>query len=105
MTTFLDGPAEGQNLMLKRSPVFLRVVVGQDGVWDALDQLGDSPRPGETIIAYRIDGEPGTCHLNFGGGKGSWYSVAQYKYVQNQPSEAVMRSHSDWRAWCREAVK
>ena len=38
MTTFQDGPAKGMTLMLKRTPVYLRVVCSLGKV-DALDQL------------------------------------------------------------------
>jgi hypothetical protein len=47
MITFLDGPAKGQHLLLKRAPRFLRVTMTipsagpselQVAKWDALDQ-------------------------------------------------------------------
>ena len=63
MTTFIDGPAKGQHLALKRAPRFLRVVVA-DGKWDALDQIEDEPRPGELVYAYEVHGPVGSCHIS-----------------------------------------
>lgn len=105
MTTFVDGPAAGQHLSLKRAPVFLRVVVADGGLsgpkWDALDQLCDTPQRKEVIYAYRIVGQPSMVHINRGrrGGSG-FYQMAQYRLVLEQPSDAVMRSNFEWRAWC-----
>lgn len=51
---FEDGPAEeAPMLLLHRCPLYLRVVRGIDGKWDALDQLDDDPDLGETIYIYR----------------------------------------------------
>lgn len=46
MTTFIDGPAKGQTLMLRRNPVYL-IVTEENGKFDALDQLEDAPKPTE----------------------------------------------------------
>lgn len=101
MTTFEDGPAKGQNLMLRRAPVFLRVVE-RAGVWDALDQLEDTPAPDETIHAYALTAKPGGCHINRGGGRGGFYVVAIYKQVNNPPPSDVMRETDRWAQWCHE---
>ena len=102
MTKFEDGPAKGQTLMLQRAPIFLRVVE-TDGKWDALDQVNDTPKHNEKIFAYLITERPGRCHLYFGGGRGGWYMIARYRVVAEQPTEAVMKSTTDWRAWCESA--
>ena len=101
MTTFLDGPAKGQTLMLRRCPVFLRVVES-GGKWDALDQPSDTPRSGETLYAYSLVGRPGVCyHINCGRkGGGGTYPISEYRLVENQPATAEMASTEDWRAWC-----
>jgi len=57
MTRFLDGPAEGVTLMLRRAPIYLRVV-HRGTEWDALDALDDRPTPDETIYVYVLHGEP-----------------------------------------------
>ncbi|MCC6356935.1 MAG: hypothetical protein IT577_23865 [Verrucomicrobiae bacterium] len=103
MTSFLDGPAKGQHLMLSRAPYFLRVV--RDGEkWDALDQPGDTPRPGEAIFAYRMDGKPGACFMDFsgrgGGRRGAAFTVATYRAVADGPTDAEMRDGARWREWC-----
>ena len=61
MTTFVDGPAKGQRLRLKRAARFLRVTEA-NGEWDALDQLTDHPRTDEKLWAYEITGQPGMMH-------------------------------------------
>jgi hypothetical protein len=99
MTTFLDGPAEGQTLLLKRAPIFLRVVKG-GGKWDALDQPEDQPTPDEEIYAYRIEGEPGVCHVDVRGARGGFYTLAQYRLVPTQPEDRELRNTMSWRRWC-----
>jgi hypothetical protein len=100
MTTFENGPAAGQTLMLKRCPVFLRVVRNSSGEVDALDQLDDEPAADEAIFAYRTDGTTGTVHIRkkFGGG---FYPIADYRIVENQPSDEIMRSSQKWAEWCK----
>ena len=99
MTTFEDGPAKGQHLMLKCAARFLRVVEA-NGTWDALDQPTDTPRPEEKLYAYEIAGQPGMCHLNCGRGRGGWYPIASYRFVKDQPPDAEMRSAEAWSRWC-----
>jgi len=103
MATFKDGPAQGQKLMLKRAPIFLRVVE-KDGKFDALDQLSDRPEPGEKIYAYKIIGEPTAVHLYFGGGRGGWYAMAEYGFCKTQPTDSEMRTNEGWRKWCMENI-
>jgi len=43
MTRFLDGPAQGETLMLRRAPILLRVTRDPMGNFDGLDQLDDRP--------------------------------------------------------------
>ena len=62
MITFFDGPAAGQVLACRRAPVFLRVVKSRTK-WDALDQPGDTPNPGEHLYAYLLPGKPEWMHL------------------------------------------
>lgn len=100
MITFLDGPAKGQSLQLKRAPLFLRVVHGPDG-WDALDLLSDSPRPMESILVYQLQGQPGTMHIHASKGQGGWFVWGQYRLLtQPQPEDKDTRETARWRAWC-----
>ena len=81
MTTFLDGPAKGQNLALKASPEILRVVQDiETGEWDALDQPGDKPRSEEQVFNYVLVECHGTMHLNAGKRSG-FYKISIYKFV------------------------
>lgn len=104
MTTFLDGPAKGQTLMLDRAPVFLRVVRDDkhslSPKWDALNHPEDRASPGETPFAYFLPGKPGSMHLNMGRKGGGWYKVAEYKLCDPQPPDETMRVQSYWVAWC-----
>ncbi|MGE4183331.1 MAG: hypothetical protein AB7J34_26230 [Limisphaerales bacterium] len=84
MTTFIDGPAKGQHLLLKSSPQTLTVVVDPTGKWDALDQPGDAVRPGERTFQYLRVGEPGFIHINRGRGRGGFFSMAQYRWADEQ---------------------
>lgn len=101
MTTFEDGPAKGQCLMLKRSPRFLRVTqhLHPKETWDALDRLEDEPLVQEKLLAYERVGKPGVCHIHKRGG-GGFYTMASYRFVPTQPSDEQMRTVSAWREWC-----
>lgn len=100
MTTFQDGPAKGQRLMLHRAARFLRVTE-LNGKWDALDQPSDTPRPDEKLYAYEIVGKPGHMHLNTGRKPGGgFYPIAEYRFVPAQPTDAQMRDREQWYRWC-----
>lgn len=99
MTRFLDGPAEGVTLMLRRAPVFLRAVKGAGDTWDALDQLQDTPEAHEAVYVYALDGEPGWMHVCRSRGQGGRYTVASYRLVSPQPPDTVLRTTSEWREW------
>jgi hypothetical protein len=111
MISFHGGPADGQKLQLKRAPRFLRVVESfrtdllLPGKFDALDQLGDQAEPEEAIFAYEVRGDVGRLHLNYGGGKGGWYVIADYHFLPCQPTDSEMRSDAAWQAWCLQAAK
>lgn len=101
MTTFLDGPAIGQTLQLRRAPVYLRVTELL-GAFDGLDQLADEPEPGETLHAYVLAEKPGAMHILVRGrcatGGGFW-PIAKYRHVTDQPPQETMRDNALWRAW------
>lgn len=104
MVTFIDGPAIGRRLNLRRTPVFLRVVVEADGRFDALDQLDDDPTPTETIYAYRLTGQP-SRGIACTRGKGCRTFVhAEYRLCEDQPIGS--ESRESWSQWTEEqAVK
>lgn len=99
MTTFRDGPAKGQTLMLKRSPIYLRVTELL-GTWNALDQLADVWEPGEALYCYRLAEKPGYMHVNTGRrpGGGS-YPLSSYELVAEQPPAETMKDNALWREW------
>ncbi len=105
MTTFVDGPAKGKTLMLRRAVVFLRVTVNEAGEIDALDQPEDTPKPSEEwIYAYINTGErEGNVHIRYGGNKkhlSGFYPMAEYRLYSFQPPDEIMRDNAKWREWC-----
>lgn len=100
MTTFTDGPAKGQNLMLQRIPKYLRVTE-ENGKFDALNNLTDTPRATEKIYAYIHVGQAGYCHIRRKGG-GGFYAIASYQFIPEQPVDSVMRSEEAWTKWVYE---
>lgn len=107
MTTFLDGPAAGVTLFLRRAPFLLRVVQSHTGEWDALDQLTDQPGPQETIAVYRLARAAGTIHLcaRGKGAQSGTFAMAEYRLHEVQPADATARSIRAWRTWCDGQVK
>lgn len=100
MTRFIDGPAAGVTLMLRRAPHFLRAVHdGKD--WDALDQLEDRPAASEIVVAYEMVGEPTWMHIRARKG-GGIYRGGSYQVVKDQPADEVLRNQAAWEAWAVE---
>ena len=100
MTRFLDGPAAGLSLSLRRAPLYLRAACSR-GHWDALDQLGDEPRPTERLTAYKRVGAVDRLHLKCQARNGSgWYESATYAVAHDQPDQETMRDSASWREWC-----
>jgi hypothetical protein len=89
--------------MLRRAAMFLRVTETL-GVWDALDQLTDEPRPHETLYAYVIVGKPAMCFVRAAGGRGGAYPMADYRVIEPQPSDADMRTNQAWHKWVMAQV-
>lgn len=99
MTGFVDGPAKGKTLMLKRAPYYLRVTEC-NGKFDALNELADVARADENLFAYHMTGTPGMCHVNAGRGRSGWYVIATYEVVVPQPTDEEMRDNGAWGKWC-----
>ncbi len=110
MTTFEDGPAKGQTLMLHRATIFLRVVVDDKAsgmLWDALDQPDDVPKATEKLYAYQCTGVRGSAFVDGRDPKtgkrfGNRVPITSYKLVKPQPTDAEMRSTFGWQKWCKE---
>ncbi len=106
MSYFHDGPHGGKHLSLQRAPFLLRVVVDQAGNLDALDQLADTPRPGETITVYRRISDPMTVHIDGKDPKtgrrwGRWEQSANYRLAKVQPDDLEARDSARWRTWAQ----
>lgn len=105
MTTFLDGLAKGQTLMLRSAPFFLRVTRDDNlNTWDALDQREDQPGPHESIFLYYLYRGPFYAHIRITGkkrGEGGVYRGGHYKSLDpiTLPDD-VVRDGAKWAAWC-----
>lgn len=98
MTSFEGGPAGGATLLLRRAPVFLRVVIGPRGKVDALDQLEDVPADGETVHVYERFGPRGHVCLRPGG----CHEYGTYRHLPHVDGE-LLRDTAAWRAWASTA--
>ncbi len=98
MIKFLDGPAAGKVLMLRRAPQFLRVTE-KGGEFDALDMPADEPIDQEKLYAYRVAGPIFHAFID-GTGCHGCFAVGEYRLVQFQPEDRVMRNVRHWHKWC-----
>lgn len=102
MTKFTNGPADGVVLSLRRAPLYLRVTKQRYGdKWDALDQLYDTPTIHEDLYAYRKVSDDGTVHLKVSKGRGGFFAMATYEFIEPQPDDRTMRVTEQWRWWCQ----
>lgn len=100
MIKFVDGPAAGSHLTLRRVPQFLRVVIDQAGGIDALDQLDDTVRDGETVHVYhRVDEVSEVILCSRGPSRCRRETWAEYRLYTQQPDQAVLRDNEVWQAW------
>jgi hypothetical protein len=104
MVKFLDGPAAGVTLSLRRIPKLLRVVRSAAGEWDALDQLDDTPATDEKMYVYRRrdDLDMTKYHLLFRGKdkrQSGYYWNASYSVRIAQPRDSDVRDTAAWQAW------
>jgi hypothetical protein len=100
MINFLDGPAEGVTLALRRAPLLLRVVRSQRGAWDALDQLEDEAQPKESIFVYRLEGPTSWYHVcRRPRSQSGMYMIASYRVLPEQPAEEHLRTTKAWHVW------
>jgi hypothetical protein len=103
MSRFIDGPAAGVQLQLRRAPLMLRVVQNAQGKWDALDQPTDDANADEKIFVYRLTEKPTTYHLLVRGknrGAGGWFMDGTYRLLVPQPDDVDVRLNGAWDRWC-----
>lgn len=103
MSSFLDGPAGGRSLSIRRAPYLLRVVVDREtGALDALDLIADRPSPTEDIHVYRLAAPPQTAHVcGRGAGASGWFEFGIYHHVPDAPVDAL-RDTAAWQRWAVE---
>jgi hypothetical protein len=111
MLTFVDGPAAGKTIGLRRAPRFLRItrrrfLLGMEDPgeeFDGLDQPGDIARHDESLYAYETKKLEGRAHMRFSGKAKSAsgiYDIAEYRFIEPQPADDIMRDNKKWIAWC-----
>lgn len=98
-TLFVDGPAAGTRLELRRAPYFLRVVINCAGDVDALDQLDDEPEPDEAIHVYYQSANHGSGIACTRGKGCRTFNISEYKLNAAQPTDEQARDAELWRAW------
>jgi len=108
MAKFLDGPAAGVSLSLRRAPMLLRVVQNRETkTWDALDQLTDSPADNEDIYLYYIHPESFfKAHVCRSPRRLSgWLEEADYSLLPAtllRIDEEILRDQEVYAAWCEK---
>src|SRR5262249_15115305 len=93
----------GKCLVIRRAPMFLRVVRNRKGEFDALDQLKDAPALDEEIFVSRLIKQDGhVCIDGTKNGKrwGCCAVIASYRLADEQPDDATARSYAAWPKWC-----
>lgn len=101
---FIDGPAAGRFLRLRRAPLLLRVTQSREGEFDALDQPDDFANEDETLHVYVLTGAPQFVHIKAcRKSQSGWYATATYQLLKlEQPPQHVLRTNSLWRGWCEQ---
>jgi hypothetical protein len=101
MITFVDGPAMGQTLSLRRAPLLLRVThIPHTGKFDALDQPEDVPTPRERIYVYVLTGIPTHYHMRCRRrSESGFFYDGSYRVLETQPAEEDLRDTHAWRNW------
>lgn len=95
---FRDGPADEQIKHFARAPLFLRVVIDEDGSVDVLDLLDDEPKATEKIEVYLRSGVEG--FLCGRGQTGSGQTVGYVHVPIDEPfSTEHFRDADKWRRW------
>lgn len=103
MSHFIDGPAKGVSLQVRRAPIVLRVTQSSDGVWDALDQPDDEPRTDEAVYVYLLVSGISRCHIRATSKRASgFFESGHYRLLDPQPNDSEIRKTSDWKLWCEK---
>lgn len=100
---FIGGPADGRDdLQFGRAPAYLRVVttptlLDPSAGLDVLDQLDDTPEPGESVSVYR---QTDYRFLGHACGRGGCVDLfdATYRHMERVDGEALRETEA-WRAW------
>lgn len=82
---------------IERAPKFLRFTINggpSRGKWGAMDGLDDKAKSDDMILAARL--------VKLGEKKrgGQIVKSAEYKLIDEGPTEETMRSTAKWREWC-----
>lgn len=105
LTATLRGREERAFVTLYRTPTLLRFVwkaVGKKIEWDALDQLSDAPRYGESIIVAIKTHTEGAYHVKGAASVTGYYNNVHYVVYHTQPDYQTARDTNRWQEWCFE---
>lgn len=102
----LDGPGAGKDFLVRRCPIFVRVVETPDAAlfdagrstWDVLDMPDDEPQRGEVIHVYRREGRVDLAWIDGPTARGR-YAFAEYRHVPTMPEEE-RDLRERWPEWC-----
>jgi hypothetical protein len=98
---FINGPAAGVDIDLRRAPIMLRVVRSRYGNWDALDQPHDEAQSTESIYVYRMIGQANWYHCRSSKRSISgFHATATYEFLPEQPPDHCIRTTKAWAEWC-----
>ena|ERR1700723_887131 len=99
--SFKDGPADGMEFNLRRTPLFMRITRDQDTAKvDALDLLDDTPRDDEDIFVYQRIGEYGHACARGSSGQSGWFATYVWR---SEVDGSLLRDSVMWQNWAVSA--
>ena len=100
MMTLKDGPVKGSYAAL-RAPLLLRAVINAKGEKDVLNDVGDTPRSGERIHAYRRVSYDGVVNINRGRKGCVQSAICEYEWIPGVDGSTIW-FQADWERWATE---
>lgn len=105
MVEFIDGPAKGAQLNLRRIPKFIRVVIDATGNVDALDLKTDRAQANEKVYVYRAVDNTSVSGFVCGIKRAHgciFFNSCKYAMYKDQPENSIMHHRALWEQWVEE---